>query len=257
MFSRFISFCFKSQYSIFAAWDKCMRVKKVIILSLLGITAIFSLGQQRMDDTAALHGRVTDLFGQSLQNGSFGVQLDSDAPVPKAELKFYLLDVTENERKAVVEAKAIKSVFTDKDGNYNVSGLPAGEYRVQIYIPGYSVTNDWFLYLSKGTIKTLDMGVPVGNTHFLSQVIISGVVKDGNHAPLQDATVTLLNAFNRQEMWQERTDNLGRYKFDTMQPGQYIIYASKPGLEVKADAIVLARGQNPRDFELSPLLPLK
>jgi protocatechuate 3,4-dioxygenase beta subunit len=59
---------------------------------------------------------------------------------------------------------------------------------------------------------------------------------------LEDATVTPVNAFNASETDQVRTDKRGDFKFRLIQPGQYVVYAVKPGFLASATTLELRNG---------------
>ena len=85
--------------------------------------------------------------------------------------------------------------------------------------------------------------MPIGYTHFLSEIKVSGNVRQPGNIPVDDATVTMVSAFNPGESRQVRTDKSGRYSFGAIQPGQYIVYAAKPDFIVTATAIDIGNGE--------------
>jgi protocatechuate 3,4-dioxygenase beta subunit len=86
------------------------------------------------------------------------------------------------------------------------------------------------------------MGILIGYAHGLAQVIVNGRVRDTNKVAIPDATVTLICAFDSSRFDQVRTDKEGRYEIKLIQPGQYILYAAKPGFMVSAVSIDLGNG---------------
>lgn len=194
-----------------------MRLKKLPLVAFLTMMLIsFTQGKQE-DEHATIRGRVTTLLGY---------------PVPEAEIEFYKLT---NTQQGIVSPKGelVQTTRTNNEGLYKVSGLPAGQYRIV-----YAGNEDRF-YVWKGADRVLDWGVPQPIIDGLPQLEVSGIVRSINKKPLPDATVTLISAFNHQQVWQARTDKVGRYDIHMIQPGQYILYASKPEYAINVTSFLL------------------
>lgn len=196
--------------------DKKYLVQKLIFLFLI-LFQVFSVWAQK-NDSAKVKGRVTDYFG---------------SPLNDKEVEFFLL-----ERKiggyVSAEGRFIKSTRTDKEGNYEISNLPAGNYRV---VAGNAKV--WEFYLATDAAEILDLGNHVGYIHDFPMLKVSGKVKDTNKNPVKDATVTLTNPFDETEISRTRTNNNGEYKIQFIQPGQYILYVSKPGFSVSTSSFLI------------------
>ena len=124
----------------------------------------------------------------------------------------------------------------------DLSNLPWGQYRIRAELRGLGYAEAWRFYLWRGANRVFDIGIPIGYDHHLGQVIINGIVSDTNKMSITDATVTLICAFDGSRFDQVRTDKEGRYEFKLIQPGQYILYAAKPGFIVSAVSIDLGNG---------------
>ena len=75
-----------------------------------------------------------------------------------------------------------------------------------------------------------------------AQSTITGTVTDPQSAVIPDARVALLGG--PIELRTTRTDGQGRYRFDAVQPGTYIVAVSAPGFQQAASSdIVLTTGQ--------------
>ena len=84
-----------------------------------------------------------------------------------------------------------------------------------------------------------------------AQSLITGTVTDPQSAVIPDARVALLSG--QAEFRATRTDAQGRYRFDAVQPGTYVIAVNSPGFQQTASPdIVVAAGQNAtRDISLA------
>lgn len=198
------------------------------------------------DQPAKVSGQVTSYFGD---------------PLEKVEVKFYLLEM-ESGKYISAEGKFIKSVFTDEKGAYEIKGLPWGEYRVVATASGFPSSEVWRFYLWRNSDRVLNIGLKFGIIHGFPQLKVSGKIKSINETPIQNVSVTLINAFDETEIKQTRTDKNGRYEIEFIQPGQYIIYVSKSGFSVISSSfLVNAVNQNYArteinktiDFQLTPL----
>lgn len=215
-----------------------MSIRSLLVISIsVGLffaTSIVCLAQE--GDFASVRGRVTSLRGDSLAN---------------VEVKFYEL---EGIRGISPTEKLIKVTKTDEQGQYRVDNLPSGQYRVYFSVSGFGHTEIWRFYLWRKASRTLDIGIPIGYTHGLFQSKISGRVRSYDGKSLQNATVTLLNAFDPNETQQARTDKNGRFELTTIQPGQYIVFASANGFAVSSATFDLGNGARiTSDFALKSI----
>ena len=194
-------------------------------LGRLTLLALLILGSSILafpqnDDPAEVRGRVTTYYGDPLHN---------------AEIKFFLLDKLKNEY--VSSGTLIKTGLTNKSGNYEVTHLPWGEYRVTASLSGFPTAEVWRFYLGRNSERVLDFGLRIGITHGLPQLTVSGKVIATNGTTVEGATVTLTNAFDNTEPRQSASDRRGKYKFGFIQPGQYVIFVSKPGFSITSTTV--------------------
>ena len=84
-----------------------------------------------------------------------------------------------------------------------------------------------------------------------AQSLITGTVTDPQSAVITDARVALLSG--QAELRTTRTDAQGRYRFDAVQPGTYVVSVNSPGFQqTTSPDIVVAAGQNAtRDISLA------
>ncbi|HLG54098.1 MAG TPA: TonB-dependent receptor [Vicinamibacterales bacterium] len=84
-----------------------------------------------------------------------------------------------------------------------------------------------------------------------AQSVVSGTVTDPQSAVVPDARVGLLAG--QAEVRTTRTDAQGRYRFETVPPGTYVVAVSAPGFQMtRSSQMVLAAGQTAtRDVSLT------
>ena len=161
-----------------------MRMKITVSLFLVALLTLTAWALTQDDDFASVKGRVTTLWG---------------VPFGESEISFYELEGINGNSPT---EKLVRRVVADKDGNYKAEKLPWGQYRVDISAKGYGHTEVWRFYLARDADEVLDIGVPIGYTHAISQMHVSGVVQESNGKPAANATVTLVNAYNTSESQQ-------------------------------------------------------
>lgn len=191
-----------------------------ILLLLVGFAAF------AQDELASVEGRVTTLWGTPLKNVKVSFfQLEGISGISKTEI-------------------LIRQITTDSEGRFRTDNLPWGQYRIDIS-SGYGKTEIWRYYLWRNAKRILDVGLPLENTlsDTLSQIMLSGVIQQTDQDHIADATVTLTSAFAPNKTQQARTDKNGHYQFKVIQPGQYILFATKPGFLADSLAIDLGNGE--------------
>jgi len=116
-----------------------------------------------------------------------------------------------------------RDVTTDRDGRYEVSGLPAGTMTLTL-IPPAGFDNDSL----EETIEILDLHACTVRDFQLSYVAhASGVVVDATGRPLPDVSVDAVAAelaAHQPPPYQRpaRSDARGRFVFDDLPPGLYV-----------------------------------
>jgi uncharacterized surface anchored protein len=197
-----------------------ISIRSLLFMALL----VYPITTYAQDERASVQGRVSTLWGE---------------PIREAEVAFYQL---EGIRGISPTEKLMQKATTDEQGLYKISGLPWGQYRVNVSLSGFGYTEVWRFYLWRGANRVLDIGVPIGYTHSLEPIVVSGLVQQADKVAVEAATVTLINAFDSRESQQLRTDKAGRFRFELIQPGQYIVYAAKPGFLMNATTVDLGNG---------------
>jgi len=179
-------------------------------------------------ETGRVRGRVVNLWG---------------VPLAGAQLSFFKLEIWP-EPGVSSPQKLVKEVTTDEEGQYIAEGLHWGLYNVNVTRREYCCADVLRLYLAKGGEQVLDVGVPLALQNGLDLITVRGKVYGERHQPISDASITLVNAHNSQRSDQKRTEGNGMYEFHLVQPGQYVIYASKPGFTVESEAVDLGSGDS-------------
>jgi hypothetical protein len=127
-----------------------------------------------------------------------------------------------------------RSVMTGADGRYTLSGLPHGLYTVNVALPGtlpqLGEVESKSLVLDKATAYAcaeVDFVAPIKSS-------ISGVIVDDAGRPLSGLFVRLSLADQLDRSGGSAgngtdTDTNGRYKFDNLPPGRYLVGLSMGG----------------------------
>lgn len=136
------------------------------------------------------------------------------------------------------DRKELRHAFTDKNGYYEVRGLPAGDYLVSVEIRGFRRA-ERDLMLRNGEQASLDVWLEVGLNFDPPILKLAGVIRGTDKMPLRDATITVLHPFSQKVIVQGKSDAQGRYGLDVHIGGQFVVYAYKPRFAVRATAIVL------------------
>lgn len=114
-----------------------MRLKKLLSLTMMLFVLCVGRAYSQFD-TASLVGRVTDATGAVV----------SGATVTATNL----------------DTNVANTRVTNKDGEYNIPALPAGNYNVVVSAAGFSESQTDDVHLEVGTNQRVDMKVKVGST---------------------------------------------------------------------------------------------
>jgi hypothetical protein len=172
--------------------------------------------------TGAIRGRVTRADGFPVAHASVSTQVVMTAATLGRQISI----------------SGAKSTQTEDDGTYELSELPAGEYRVVVARPGYNTGR-------YGQREDTDPGIPIdvadAQTRMRIDVvlqrnsIVAGRVLDEYGDPVENVAVTLsqikfLGGRKRlvtvSAMSGRTTDDLGRYRVYSVPPGDYVVSAS-------------------------------
>lgn len=190
-----------------------MKAMTVISLAswLLAVWVVTITATGQSMSTTNIQGRVCDPFG---------------FPIAGAKVEF------ESENRT-----GQFQLITDKQGAYSKNNLRAGQYKVLVSSLGFA-TEERNIRVWEGEQVILDVGLNAGGAD-LPPIEVSGTVWQPDNVPLQDATVTVSNAFNQRLVQKVRTDKQGHYTVSVDNPGQYIVSASRAGFMVGAVVKIL------------------
>ena len=153
-----------------------------------------------------------------------------------------------------------RAVYTDAEGRYSFTGLPAGNYQLNAspgtqrgqYLPAAygstaagPIVRPTPIELAAGQQMTdVNIALPRGSA-------ISGTVTDESGEPLARAQVSAMMVRRGGESMQTggaQTDDLGRYRLFGLQPGEYAVLAEARnfgGMEVQGESVGFARAYAP------------
>jgi len=191
-----------------------LRYVVVLALSLYGTGLLLPANSQTKDLkkplTGSVSGRIT-LHGKGAAGIIVGVRTSDFSPQPPPAIK----------------------ATTDDDGNYRITGIPAGSYQVAPMAPAF-VAADLLAMRARGRTLLLSEGEDVQDVDFSLERggVIAGRVTDANGRPVVEERLTLVPADQGKQNQQmfgpfmgagATTDDRGIYRIYGLPPGQYKI----------------------------------
>ncbi len=164
--------------------------------------------------------------------------------------------------------QSIKTVSTDTNGEYVITGITAGDYKVQFSVTDYFT--EWYDDKTNQASATVLTAVPPTAITNIDAVMTRGATLAGtvthsvSSAPLSDVLVTLFDTASNPVMT-TATDSSGNYKFTPVNAGTYKVGFEKSGFVPQwyhnmsnfgnADSVVLAAGEDKTgiDAQLVPM----
>ncbi|HXG06306.1 MAG TPA: carboxypeptidase-like regulatory domain-containing protein [Nitrososphaera sp.] len=153
---------------------------------------------------------------------------------------------------ALAEGRDQQYTLSDQEGNYEIKQLSEGKYTVSVECLGFAHT-ERIVQVRMGQEVLLDIPLRAG---YLSDPIpteINGTVKLSNNTPVKNVTIIVVSPFDQQIAGKTRTNQVGQYTVPVNDPGQYVIYAFKPGFKVATTPIIL-RPTIPRQKYMADLV---
>jgi hypothetical protein len=162
-----------------------------------------------------------------------------------------------------------RTVTTDAKGNYSVASLPDGAYSLSASFAGQPISVDHIAVqsghtaivdvtftLGKPDPITVDFGNPKEGAidryrpahHSPATAVIEGIVMDsGSRDRVGGAVVTASRGPDTNAL-QAVTDDEGRYRFDDVEPGTYVVSAyysigGRAQIEIRRSDIAVAGGE--------------
>ncbi|MBN1933501.1 MAG: carboxypeptidase regulatory-like domain-containing protein [Anaerolineae bacterium] len=119
-------------------------------------------------------------------------------------------------------------VQTAADGSYLIRGLASGAYRVNARLSGYAqefFTETLFHHYASPVVVTAPQ-ITTGIDFTLEQGgVVTGWVKTGGGSPIANLHIAAIRVSDGEWHGGPNTDDLGRYTFDSLPPGEWTIYA--------------------------------
>jgi len=186
----------------------------------LAVTLVVAAG-----GTGAIDGRVFDVFGQRLP--------EADATLVSGE-------------------KAIATTTSDADGRFVFDKVPAGRYRLRLYLRGFSRAGRPVAVRS-GEHQAIDVWLKVYKMTPMGPWHLSGTVKDSRGVLLEGASVTAIALFAPDKRLITRTVN-GAFRFTLEEAGKYLL-VTQDGMKDCPDArLVTVDGYlKPIEVEMAPV----
>ncbi len=137
----------------------------------------------------------------------------------------------------VVVVGADVRLESDDNGQFTITRIPVGFYKLELSHPGYHAFLDDFTVLGSGEFATaMD---PIAYLADGLMTGITGVVRDAaNGRPVVGATVWTAAAPQAAQ-----TDGRGRFTFTRLYPGQHLVEFSHLAYESRADSIGVEYGR--------------
>jgi 5-hydroxyisourate hydrolase-like protein (transthyretin family) len=115
-----------------------------------------------------------------------------------------------------------RELVTDAQGRYKLSGLGAGKYKVAVHPP-----DELTVYQPEREFELADRGCAVMNFYLMDNGRVGGRVLDAAGKPVAGVNVTVVDAESKHPEFKygrhASTDGEGRYKFEGLPPGRYLL----------------------------------
>ena len=167
---------------------------------------------------------------------------------------------------------AQKEVRPDADGDFRISGLPAGKYKIKLNIPETLTA-----YEPQREIEVSDRGCAAITWRLTDNGRVSGRVIDAESQPVARILVSLLDPEDQKDNYTkyERTDGDGRFSFAGVSRGRYFIAVNRnrfadpkdltnaypptfyPGVVDQTHAQLITVGAGEKLTDLEVRIPLK
>jgi hypothetical protein len=146
-------------------------------------------------------------------------------PLEGSLITFYLLE-KRNGIYLPTGGAPIRSVSSNAEGRYEVTDLPPGNYKVTASLRGFPISTINNFVVCPESESDLVFGLKIGITHGLETIRVYGQISDEKGNPFNGASVILQNDFDRTQQIETATDISGRYSYEFIQPGRYIVFTS-------------------------------
>jgi hypothetical protein len=125
--------------------------------------------------------------------------------------------------RVTVEGGGIRrELSTDARGAYRFTGLPAGKYKVAVHPP-----DELTVYQPEREFELADRGCAVTHFYLTDNGRVGGQVLDAEGKPVAGVNVAVVDAEGKNPEFKygrhAGTDGEGRYKFEGLPPGRYLL----------------------------------
>lgn len=187
-----------------------IRVSLLIVFCSLFCCISLALSQEAA--RASFSGQILDLLGQ---------------PISGAQVK-----VTSNTSTDSFDTTS------DSNGRYIFEGLSRGEFVVIVSYRGFKQETK-SLRLESSSRVSLDFGLEVGPLHETIPFDLRGTVVSHGNTPIPGVHVTAVNIFNHRLITKTMTNDQGQYIMPIVNPGKYVVYATKPSYRTETSIVHL------------------
>jgi hypothetical protein len=122
----------------------------------------------------------------------------------------------------VVEGDKVRQELrVDKFGNYRISSLPPGKFKVTLRLP-----KEYTVYQAEQEISVADRGCGAVNYYITENGQVSGRVFDSEGQPISEIWLSLVDPDSDPKadaINSDRTDKEGRFSFSPVRAGRYLI----------------------------------
>jgi protocatechuate 3,4-dioxygenase beta subunit len=133
------------------------------------------------------------------------------------------------------------TTVADQNGTYELRKLTPGPTRISAELRGFQSAVLQTSLLA-GT-NLWDAGLDLGRITDPPKYNVSGAVKDVGGGPIGGATVSLWSVFSGTQLKQLRSDSAGRYRFEWIDPGQYVVVAASTNHTADSQVVVIDRAE--------------
>ena len=124
----------------------------------------------------------------------------------------------------------LREVFTGDDGRFSLTGLSPGKFKVTLRLP-----DELYTYKAEQELTVADHGCATVNYHVVDNGRLSGRVLDPEGQPAAKVALQLMEADHTDPLKDQakyaQTDAEGRYIFDALPPGRYVLAANLKHLQ--------------------------
>ncbi|MBF0450616.1 MAG: carboxypeptidase regulatory-like domain-containing protein [Candidatus Magnetomorum sp.] len=176
-------------------------------------------------------------------------------PIPGAHIQLYILTPD-----SATGSIPNLETTSNKEGLYELSGMPSGEYIMHVKADGFMEWKKQVLIEPSETIIDVLL-FPMMPLAYLKGQVLDGLVDCDNLAdcilPIPKARIELISERDNESMqpFFTETNQDGFYEFHDIPSGRYSIHIQAEKYQDRMDNFDIQEGENVRNFELMPARP--